>query len=101
MKIRKTQIFETWLTKIKDNKTQAIINMHVDRLSKGYSYDCKPIGKGISELRIHYSKGFRIYYKKQNQEIIILLCAGDKSTQEKDIQQAYKIAMEVVKDESN
>ena len=79
MKIRKTETFEKWLTRIKDKKTQAIIIMHI----------------GISELRIHYSKGFRIYYKKQNQEIIILLCAGDKSTQEKDIQQAYKIAMEV------
>lgn len=95
MKIRKTETFEKWLTKIKDKKTQAIIIMHVERLSQGYICDCKPVGKGIFELRIHYSKGFRIYYKKQNQEIIILLCAGDKSTQEKDIQQAYKIAMEV------
>ena len=95
IKIRETEIFKRWFAKIKDKKTRIIINMHIARLSQDYSCDCKSVGQGISELRIHYGKGFRIYYKKQNKEIIILLCAGDKSTQEKDIQHAYKIAMEV------
>ena len=95
IEIKKTEVFEKWFRKIKDGKTRYIINMHITRLSQEYSCDCKPIGQGLSELRIHYGKGFRIYYKKKNNQIIILLCAGDKSTQEKDIQNAYKIAMEV------
>ncbi|UTC82949.1 type II toxin-antitoxin system RelE/ParE family toxin [Treponema denticola] len=95
IEIKKTEIFEKWFRKIKDGKTRSIINMHIIRLSQEYNCDCKPIGKGLSELRIHYGQGFRIYYKKKNNQIIILLCAGDKSTQEKDIQNAYKIAMEV------
>lgn len=95
IEIRKTEIFEKWLRKVKDDKTRSIINMYITRLSQEYNCDCKPIGKGLSELRIHYGKGFRIYYKTKNNQIIILLCAGDKSTQEQDIQTAYKIAMEV------
>lgn len=95
IEIKKTEVFEKWFRKIKDGKTRYIINMHITRLSQEYNCDCKPVGQGLSELRIHYGKGFRIYYKKKNNQIIILLCAGDKSTQEKDIQNAYKIAMEV------
>ena len=95
IEIRKTEIFEKWLRKVKDDKTRSIINMYITRLSQEYNCDYKPIGKGLSELRIHYGKGFRIYYKTKNNQIIILLCAGDKSTQEQDIQTAYKIAMEV------
>ena len=95
IEIKKTEVFEKWFRKIKDSKTRYIINMHITRLSQEYNCDCKPVGQGLSELRIHYGKGFRIYYKKKNNQIIILLCAGDKSTQEKDIQNAYKIAMEV------
>lgn len=95
LKIRQTEIFAKWFKKIKDGKTRAVINMHLSRLSQEYNCDCKPVGKGISELRIHYGKGFRIYYKKKNNEILILLCAGDKSTQEKDIENAHRIAMEV------
>ncbi len=97
MKIRKTDIFDKWFKKIKDGKTRVIINTHIARLSQGHSCDCKPAGKGISELRIHYGKGFRIYYKQQGKEIILLLCGGDKSTQENDIKKAYKIAKELIK----
>jgi putative addiction module killer protein len=63
-------------------------------LANGLSGDVKPIGSGISELRIHYGPGYRIYFKQRDREIIILLCGGDKSTQQRDIETAQRLASE-------
>jgi putative addiction module killer protein len=94
IEIQKTDIFEKWFRKIKDGKTRHLINIYISRLSQGNFGDSKPIGKGLSELRINYEKGFRLYYKNKNNIIIILLCGGDKSTQKEDILIDHKIAQE-------
>ena len=95
IEIRKTEIFNNWFNKIKDGKTQAIINKHIARFYQKNMGDSKPVGGGISELRIDYGKGFRIYYKKKHDIIIIILCSGDKSTQAEDIKNAHKILKEL------
>jgi putative addiction module killer protein len=72
----------------------AIIAARLFRLANGLAGDVSPVGSGISELRIHYGPGYRIYFKQQGAEIIVLLCGGDKGTQARDIQQAKRLAEE-------
>jgi len=83
------------MERLKDAIGKAHINRRIDRLSKGNPGDVEPVGEGISEMRIHYGPGYRVYYKEIGDKIIILLCGGDKSTQEVDIVKAKKIAVEV------
>ena len=85
-----------WFNSLKSKKIQAILDMHIERMRFGNFGNSKPIGKGLSELKISYQAGFRIYYKNQNGKIVILLCGGDKSTQKGDILQAHKIAQEIL-----
>ena len=67
--------------------------MRIRRLSLGNAGDVKPIGEGLSEMRIDFGPGYRVYYKQQGSILIILLCGGDKSTQQKDITKAHEIAV--------
>ena len=83
------------MERLKDAIGKAHINRRIDRLSRGNPGDVVPVGEGISEMRIHYGPGYRVYYKEIGDKIIILLCGGDKSTQELDIVKAKKIAVEV------
>jgi len=83
------------MERLKDAIGKAHINRRIDRLSRGNPGDVEPVGEGISEMRIHYGPGYRVYYKEIGDKIIILLCGGDKSTQEVDIVKAKKIAVEV------
>ncbi len=92
IEIRKTNIFDKWLDKLKDDRARARILVRIKRLDVGNSGDAKPVGEGVSELRINYGPGYRIYYKKFGSQIIFLLAGGDKSTQEKDIKQALFLA---------
>ena len=71
-----------------------MIALRLQRLATGHAGDAAPVGEGVSELRIHYGPGYRIYYRKRGETIIVLLCGGDKSTQETDIRTAKRIAME-------
>lgn len=73
---------------------RALIASRLDRLAFGHAGDVEPVGQGISELRIHYGPGYRIYFEKQGKTIIVLLCGGDKSTQAKDIKTAKRLANE-------
>ncbi|MDR0586078.1 MAG: hypothetical protein LBG26_02445 [Treponema sp.] len=75
------------------------MNARIERLKQGNPGDVKPAGEGISEMRIDYGPGYRVYYKDTGKEIIILLCGGDKSSQEEDIMQAKKIAVTYKPDE--
>jgi putative addiction module killer protein len=84
---------------LKDAIAKARIDRRVNRLREGNAGDCSPIGDGLSEMRIHYGPGYRVYFDNTGPEIIILLCAGDKSTQQADIERARKLAKEE-KDES-
>ena len=90
--IRKTPEFDSWLKKLKDSSVKARIASRIYRLENGLMGDVKPVGSGISELRIHLGSGFRIYFKQVGDQIILLLCGGDKSTQQKDINKARELA---------
>ena len=80
--------YAQWLRSLRDPRARAKVIMQVDRMELGLFGDSKPIGEGLSELRIHYGPGYRVYYGKEGQQIYLLLCGGDKSTQSKDIEQA-------------
>jgi putative addiction module killer protein len=90
--IIKSSVYQKWIDNLNDERARHRILVHVRRLESGNPSDSKSIGEGISEMRIHYGPGYRVYYKDTGNEIIILLCGGDKSTQEKDITKARRIA---------
>ena len=90
MIIRKTNYFEKWFNKLSDN-IQLVIDKYIKRLVKGNFSNCKSVGEGIHELKIDFQKGYRIYFANISGEIIILLLGGDKSSQQKDIEQAKQI----------
>jgi len=90
--VRKTESYTKWIDGLRDVKARARILVRVERLAMGNPGDAKPVGEGVSELRIHYGPGYRVYYKKFGQQIIILLAGGDKSSQSVDIQRALKLA---------
>lgn len=80
--------YARWLDGLRDAGAKARIILQVDRMSLGLFGDSRPIGDGLSELRIHTGPGYRVYYGKEGQEVFIVLCGGDKSTQPKDIRRA-------------
>lgn len=88
----KTSAFSDWLDSLRDNRAKARIIVRIERLEKGNAGDAKPVGEGVSEMRIDYGPGYRVYYLKQGKKIIVLLCGGDKSTQEEDIKDAKTYA---------
>ncbi|MDR3232967.1 MAG: type II toxin-antitoxin system RelE/ParE family toxin [Planctomycetaceae bacterium] len=73
-----------------------MIDKRIQRLSEGNSGDSRPVGEGISEMRIHYGPGYRIYYKNTGQKFVLLLCGGDKSTQEQNIKSAKQLAASIL-----
>ena len=92
VEVRKTENFAKWLDGLKDIRARARILVRIERLALGNPGDVKPVGEGISELRIDYGPGYRVYYKKQGQTAIILLAGGDKRTQSKNIKTALRLA---------
>jgi len=92
IEIRETEIFAKWLDGLKDIRGRARILVRIERMALGNPGDVKPVGEGVSEMRIDYGPGYRIYYKKQGQKVVILLAGGDKSTQTKDIKTALRLA---------
>jgi len=92
VEIRKTENFAKWVDKLKDIRARARILVRIERLAAGNPGDSKSVGEGVSELRIDYGPGYRVYYKKQGSALIILLAGGDKRTQSKDINTALGLA---------
>ena len=92
IEIRKTEFFAKWIDGLHDIRARARILARIERLAAGNPGDVKPVGEGVSELRIDYGPGYRVYYKKQGQKVVILLAGGDKSTQAKDIKTALRLA---------
>ena len=92
IEIRKTEIFAKWLDGLNDIRARARILVRIERLAAGNPGDVKPVGEGVSELRIDYGPGYRVYYKKQGQKVVILLAGGDKNTQAKDIKTVLRLA---------
>ncbi len=90
--IEKTHEFERWFRKLRDSRAKAKILFRIQRIEEHGNFgDCEPVGQGISELRIHYAKGYRVYLKEYKGRIVLLLNGGDKSTQQKDITKAKQI----------
>lgn len=84
--IKQTATFLTWERKLKDPRARAMIAARIFRLANGLPGDVSPVGQGISELRIHYGPGYRVYFQQRGNAIIVLLCGGDKHTQSRDIE---------------
>jgi len=92
IEIRKTDVFAEWLDDLRDIQARARVTARIERLSVGNPGDVEPVGEGVSELRINYGPGYRVYFKKRGRELIILLAGGDKNTQAKDIKAALRLA---------
>ena len=84
--------FKTWIQKLKDKQGRLRILKRIDRLANGNPGDVKPVGLGVSELRLTYGPGYRVYYLQEGDLLILLLCGGDKSSQRKDIEKAHELA---------
>ena len=92
--LKETDTFQEWRTRLKDERAKGAIAARLNRLVHGHIGDAKPVGDGVSELRIHHGPGYRIYFRKRGNTIIVLLCGGNKSTQARDIRTAKRLAQE-------
>lgn len=99
VEVVKSATFDRWLRKLKNRRAAARIQVRIDRLAAGNPGDVKPVGSGISELRIDYGPGYRVYYLHEGQRLILLLYGGDKSSQQKDIEEAKRMAADWKSDE--
>ena len=97
--IKQTATFQTWERKLKDKRAKAAIAARIFRVANGLMGDVSPVGQGVSELRIHYGPGYRVYFQQRGDELVILLCGGDKSTQSRDIETAKDLANDWSDDE--
>ena len=88
IEVRQTTLFRSWLDGLKDRRAQAKIAQRIVRLQSGLMGDVKSVGDGVSELRVDYGPGYRIYFAHRGAVIVVLVCGGDKSTQRRDIAQA-------------
>jgi putative addiction module killer protein len=95
LEVQKTDEFDERLSSLTDQKAQAKIVSRVERLGLGNPGDVKAVGAGISEMRVPYGPGYRVYYKQTGKIVVLLLCGGDKSTQAKDIKRAKEIAADL------
>lgn len=92
VEIRKTEVFAKWLDELPDIRARARIQVRIERLASGNPGDARPVREGVSELRINYGPGYRVYYVKRGQAVVILLAGGDKVTQARDIKVALRLA---------
>jgi putative addiction module killer protein len=90
--ILSTKLFDDWFEGLRDKQAKMRIQVRIDRAEDGNFGDCEPVGAGVSEMRIHYGPGYRVYFAQRGLEVVILLAGGDKNTQPKDIQTALEIA---------
>ena len=90
LELKQTETFRKWRLRLRD--ARVVIASRLDRLAQRHAGDVEPVGEGVSELRIHYGPGYRVYFQKRGSTIVVLLCGGDKSTQAKDIKTAKHLA---------
>lgn len=91
IELLQTESFRKWRLRLRDQRARVLIASRLDRLAFGHAGDVRPVGQGISELRIDYGPGYRVYFLQQGQTLVLLLCGGNKSTQAKDIQTAKRL----------
>lgn len=95
LRVLQTNVFASWLDGLRDLHARARIQVRIERLISGNPGDVQPVGEGVSELRIDYGPGYRVYYKQRGRELVILLAGGNKSTQSADIKTALQLAREL------
>lgn len=93
--VRQTQVFAKWLDRLADKRASSRIAQRIVRLQSGLLGDAKPVGAGVSELRIDYGPGYRVYFVQRGQMLIVLLCGGDKRSQSRDIERAKALASDL------
>lgn len=94
----KSDEFNDWLIDLKDQVAKAKVVLRLDRAAKGHFGDCEPVGEGVSEMRIHYGLGYRLYFTRRDSVVYLLLLGGDKSTQKRDIKHAIEMVRALHKD---
>jgi len=90
-----TAVFDSWFSRLRDKMASQRIQARIDRAESGNLGDCVPVGEGVSEMRVHYGPGYRVYFVQHRAEIIVLLAGGNKSTQTEDIKAALLLARQV------
>ena len=100
IEIRQTDVYAQWLDKLRDRQAKARIAIRIRRLSLGNPGDVRPVGGGVSELRIDYGPGYRVYFLKQGAALVVLLAGGDKSSRADDIRKARNLARILAKEQT-
>jgi putative addiction module killer protein len=95
IEVRQTEVFAAWFAGLRDREARARILVRIRRLSLGNPGDVKPVGRGISEMRIDHGPGYRVYFARRGDTVVILLCGGDKRSQDRDIARAVELAQEI------
>ncbi len=95
IEIREAVAFVKFMAELRDTRAKAKIAGRIERLAYGHEGDVGPVGEGVSELRVHFGPGYRVYFKRRGQVVIVLLCGGDKKSQDRDIKLAKKMAAEL------
>ena len=95
IEVRQTEVFSEWLRALRDRRAKRIIAARIERLAHGNPGDVKPVGRSVSELRVSYGPGYRVYFVKRGEVLVLLLCGGDKSSQVGDIAEALAMAKEL------
>jgi len=93
--IHTTEIFDNWFARLRDRQAQKLIQARIRRAEMGHFGDCTPVGEGVSEMRIHYGPGYRVYFVQLELEVVVLLAGGDKSSQSKDIGRSLALARQL------
>ena len=92
LEVRRTEVFARWLDGLRDVRARARVQVRIERLAAGNPGDVRPVGEGVSELRIDYGPGYRVYFRRQGRTVLVLLAGGDKRTQNDDIETALRLA---------
>ena len=94
-RVLQTEAFRRWLDKLQDARAVGSITRRLERVQRGNLGDIRPVGGGVSEMRISYGPGYRLYFARQGSDIIVLLCGGDKGSQDRDLQRARRLAKQL------
>jgi putative addiction module killer protein len=95
VEVRQTDVFAAWFAGLRDREARTRITVRIRRLSLGNPGDVKPVGSGVSEMRIDYGPGYRLYFVRRGEAVVVLLCGGDKRRQDHDVARALELAREV------